>query len=168
MTECYTRLQKFIFTKPTFEPNLLIQQPKSYCCLTWITGKWSWGQISWYQNSTFSWDQNYDHEIKIRLDHEIKIGLKYLANLIRRSTLRSWDQNCLIMIFEFRSHEKRSRCDVRQFFLRQLFWFCSTIEEWVVFRPCFCTCHWSKKELIELKCCLVLVWLILTSTFDFF
>ena len=20
----------------------------------------------------------------------------------------------------------------------------STIEEWVVFRPCFCTCHWSK------------------------
>ncbi len=29
------------------------------------------------------------HEIEIRLDHEIKIGPKYLANLIRRSTLQS-------------------------------------------------------------------------------
>ncbi len=38
----------------------------------------------------------------------------------------------------------QSRCDVRQFFLRQLFWFSSTIEEWVIFRLCFCTCHWSK------------------------
>jgi hypothetical protein len=35
----------------------------------------------------------------------------------------------------------RSRCDVQQFFLRQLFWFSSTIEEWVVFRLCFRTCH---------------------------
>ncbi len=45
----------------------------------------------------------------------------------------------------------RSRCYVRQFFLRQLFWFSLTIEEWVVFRPCFRTCHWSKLELIEVK-----------------
>jgi hypothetical protein len=45
----------------------------------------------------------------------------------------------------------RSRCYVRQFFLRQFFWFSSTIQEWVVFRPCFRTCHWSKSELIEVK-----------------
>ena len=38
----------------------------------------------------------------------------------------------------------RSRCDVWQFFLQQLFWFSSTIEERVVFRLCFRTCHWSK------------------------
>ena len=45
----------------------------------------------------------------------------------------------------------RSRCYVRQFFLRQVFCFSSTIEEWVVFRSCFRTCHWSKSELIEDK-----------------
>ena len=39
------------------------------------------------------------HKIKIRLDHEIKIGLKYLANLIRRLTLRSWDWISIIMLF---------------------------------------------------------------------
>ena len=27
-------------------------------------GEWSGGQISCYQNLTFSWGQNYDHEIK--------------------------------------------------------------------------------------------------------
>jgi hypothetical protein len=51
----------------------------------------------------------------------------------------------------------RSRCDVRQFFLRQLFWFCSTIEEWVVLATCFRTCHWSKldelDELVECSTC---------------
>jgi len=47
----------------------------------------------------------------------------------------------------------RSRCYVRQFFLRQFFWFSSTIQEWVVFSPSFRTCHWSKSELIEVKCC---------------
>ncbi len=51
----------------------------------------------------------------------------------------------------FFCQRNRSRCYVRQFFLRQLFWFSSTIEEWVVFRPCFRTCHWSKLELIEVK-----------------
>ena len=59
----------------------------------------------------------------------------------------------------------RSRCYVRQFFLRQFFHFSSTIQEQVVFRPCFRTCHWSKSELIEVKCCPVELRLILTSTF---
>ncbi len=41
--------------------------------------------------------------------------------------------------------------NVRQFFLRQFFCFSSTIQEQVVFRLCFCTCHWSKSELIEVR-----------------
>ncbi len=45
----------------------------------------------------------------------------------------------------------RSRCYVQQFFLRQFLLFSSTIQEQVVFRPCFRTCHWSKSELIEVK-----------------
>ncbi len=45
----------------------------------------------------------------------------------------------------------RSRCYVWQFFLRQLFWFSLTIEEWVVFRSCFRTCHWSKFNQNKLK-----------------
>ena len=32
--------------------------------------------------------------------------------------------------------------DVRQCFIRQLFGFCSTNEEKVIFRSFFCTCHW--------------------------
>ncbi len=28
-------------------------------------GKWSWGRISWDQNSTFSGDRIFDHEVKI-------------------------------------------------------------------------------------------------------
>ncbi len=57
-----------------------------------IGGNWSGVRISWDQNSLF-------HEVKIRLDHGIKIEQKYFAILIRRSTLWSWDQNCLIVLF---------------------------------------------------------------------
>ncbi len=64
-----------------------------------------------------------------------------------------WKNNnfCLNVLVAFESCFSQSRCYVRQFFLRQFFHFSSTIQEWVVFRPCFCTCHWSKSELIEVK-----------------
>ncbi len=35
-------------------------------------GKWSWGWISWDQNSTFSGGQIFNHEIKIQFVHEVK------------------------------------------------------------------------------------------------
>ncbi len=54
--------------------------------------------------------------------------------------------------------------DVRQCFVRQLFGFCSTIEEQVVFRSFFRTCHWSNKTLIEHNLFLDYVRLILIST----
>ena len=35
-------------------------------------GKWSWGQISWDQNSTFSGGQIFDHEVEIQFVHEVE------------------------------------------------------------------------------------------------
>ncbi len=35
-------------------------------------GKWSWGRISWDQNSTFSGDQIFDHEVEIIFVHDIE------------------------------------------------------------------------------------------------
>jgi len=37
-----------------------------------IFGKWSWGQISWDWNSTFSGGQIFDHEVEIQFVHEVE------------------------------------------------------------------------------------------------
>ena len=55
-------------------------RPKDQLFLTNWFGKWSWGRISWDQNSTFSWDQNYDHEIEIMI-------MRSKLDLIMRSKL---------------------------------------------------------------------------------
>jgi hypothetical protein len=43
-----------------------------------VYGEWSWGRISWDQNSTFSGGRIFDHEIKIPNN-------EHFAKTIRRS-----------------------------------------------------------------------------------
>jgi hypothetical protein len=51
-------------------------------------GEWSWGQISWDRNSTFSGDQSINHEVEIPNNYSISW-----------SQHSSWDRNPLIMLF---------------------------------------------------------------------
>ncbi len=80
------------------EVKFLIMRSKFNLFMRWnlfinIWQFWSWGRISWDQNSTFSGGRIFDHEVKIQFVHEVEFVHKYLTVLIRRSTLRSWDQN---------------------------------------------------------------------------
>ncbi len=61
-------------------------------------GEWSWGRISWDQNS-------FVHEVKIQFVHEIEIHNNIFTILIRRSSLQSWDQNPNKHYYKFWSHD---------------------------------------------------------------